>query len=237
MLIEGTKILPRPRQEVWTTLNDPAFLQTTVPGCRRVAEPHPDQLTMELTSAVGPIKVNFNIDVQRLEVRAPESYVLRGTGSAGVAGSATGQVTVRLAEVPGGTQLDYSAQTEITGRMAQLGSRLIDGAARKFSEEFFANVARAMNGATPGAAPTPMAAGAGAALPASTAAVSTAAAPTSAPPGAAQGSGAAPRSLADADMAILRLALESLAWRVAFGCAIGSFLGGLAAFLVLRSTS
>lgn len=217
MLIEGSKILALPRAEVWRALNDPAFLQATVPGCRRVAEPRPDELEMELGAAVGPIKVNFNVEVKKLEVRAPESYVLQGGGSGGVAGSATGRVQVRLAEVPGGTQLDYSAQTEITGRIAQLGSRLIDGTARKFSEEFFANVARAMS---PGASAKPVL-GEGTAP-----AAPVVSGPAHLP--------ATPVAYASADAFGGRLALDGLAWRVAIGCAAGSFVGTIVATLLLR---
>ena len=219
MLIEGTKILALPRDEVWRALNDPAFLQATVPGCRRVAEPRTDELEMELTSAVGPIKVHFKVEVKKLEVMAPQSYVLQGGGSGGVAGSATGRVHVRLTEVQGGTQLDYSAQTEITGRIAQLGSRLIDSTARKFSEEFFANVAQAM---APGAKTEQKTPSAFAAAPVAPN-VATAAAANS--------------SLAHAapDAAGWRLALDGLAWRVALGCAAGSFVGTIVATLLLRS--
>ena len=216
MLIEGTKILALPRERVWQALNDPAFLQATVPGCRRVAEPRPDELEMELTSAVGPIKVHFNVQVKKLDVVAPESYVLQGGGSGGVAGSATGRVQVRLTEVQGGTQLDYSAQTEITGRIAQLGSRLIDTTARKFSEEFFANVARVLAGG--GAKPAP----AQEQVPVPSAAIAPAPAPAWNPPASAQGSA---------------LALDGIAWRVALGCAAGSFVGTIVAMLLMRSAA
>lgn len=216
MLIEGTKILALPRERVWQALNDPAFLQATVPGCRRVAEPRPDELEMELTSAVGPIKVHFNVEVKKLDVVAPESYVLQGGGSGGVAGSATGRVQVRLTEVQGGTQLDYAAQTEITGRIAQLGSRLIDSTARKFSEEFFANVARTLagGGARTTAEPAP------ASVPSSSSIAPVAAAPAS---------GALP--------VVGPLALDGIAWRVALGCAAGSFVGTVVAMLLMRGAA
>lgn len=225
MLIEGTKILALPRERVWQALNDPAFLQATVPGCRRVAEPRPDELEMELTSAVGPIKVQFAVQVKKLDVVAPESYVLQGGGSGGVAGSATGRVQVRLTEVQGGTQLDYAAQTEITGRIAQLGSRLIDSTARKFSEEFFANVARNLSGgkAAPEAAQAP--AHAGQAAPTH----NPVAAPPVAPPG--------PAWSTAPDAHGLRLALDGMAWRVALGCAAGSFVGTIVALLLMRAAA
>jgi hypothetical protein len=215
MRIDGTKILALPRDEVWRALNDTAFLARTVPGCSRAEETSPGDITMALTCAVGPIRVNFDAKLRRLEVKAPESYVLEGGGSAGVAGSATGRVRVQLQEVPGGTQLHYEAQTEITGRIAQLGARLIDSTARKFAEEFFANVVRELSGAAPAAmASAPVAAPA--------AALTAPAAASVAPP------------VAGPDW---RLALDGLAWRVALGCAAGSFVGTLVATLLLRAAA
>ena len=210
MRIDGTKILALPRDEVWRALNDTDFLARTVPGCSRAEETSPGELKMALTSAVGPIRVNFDAGLRRLEVKAPESYVLEGGGSAGVAGSATGRVRVQLQEVPGGTQLHYEAQTEITGRIAQLGARLIDSTARKFAEEFFANVVRELSGGAPAPASVP----ASPATPLRAPAVAAVAAPAAGTDG--------------------RLALDGLAWRVALGCAAGSFAGTLAATLLLR---
>lgn len=211
MRIDGTKILALPRDEVWRALNDTAFLARTVPGCRNAQETSPGELTMAITSAVGPIRVNFDARLRRLEVKAPESYVLEGGGSAGVAGSATGRVRVRLQELPGGTQLHYEAQTEITGRIAQLGARLIDSTARKFAEEFFANVVRELSG--------------------------TSAAAVAPAPGPKAGA-AAPAAVASPDTGPdWRLALDGLSWRLALGCAAGSFGGTLAAVLLLRAAA
>ena len=215
MRIDGTKILALPRDEVWRALNDTAFLARTVPGCSKAEETSPDELMMALTSAVGPIRVNFDAKLRRLEVKAPESYVLEGGGSAGVAGSATGRVRVQLQELPGGTQLHYEAQTEITGRIAQLGARLIDSTARKFAEEFFANVVRELSGTTADAgAPVPAPASMRVPVAAAPAVV---AAPTTGPD--------------------WRLALDGLSWRLALGCAAGSFGGTLAAVLLLRAAA
>jgi hypothetical protein len=235
MLIEGTKILALPREEVWKALNDPAFLQSSIPGCRRVTEPQPDNLAMELTSSVGPIKVNFTVEVKKLEVNAPESYVLEGSGSGGVAGSATGRVHVRLVEVEGGTQLEYSATTEITGRIAQLGSRLIDSTARKFSEEFFSNVVKAMSRGrgTSQQIPDALAAAPGSANATGSNHPSPAipAQPSAAAPPASYPTTGHPAMEAMA----WRLALDGFAWRLAIGCAVGSCIGTVAAMLLMRS--
>ncbi len=224
MRLDGTKILALPRDEVWRALNDPAFLARTVPGCSKVEEKAAGALAMALTASVGPIRVSFDIELERLEVRAPESYLLQGSGSGGVAGSATGRVRVRLQEVPGGTQLTYEAETEITGRIAQLGARLIDSTARKFAEEFFANVARELSGPAPTRAPAAAQAGPGVA-------------PAPSAPASASSPWAQPAGIASADAAGWRLMLDGLAWRVALGCAAGSFLGTIAAVLLLRATA
>lgn len=225
MLIEGTKILSVPRDAVWRALNDPAFLQRTIPGCRRVSEPSAGQLIMELGAAVGPIKANFDVEVQKTDIVEGESYVLAGRGSAGVAGSATGRASLRLSDVEGGTQLDYSAQTEITGRVAQLGARMIDSTARKFSEEFFSNVVRAM---TKQATPVPASStSAGESAPATVASAVPSAQALSVPAHALNAD-------ASVNAALGRLALDGLVWRLALGCATGSFIGTIVAALLLR---
>jgi carbon monoxide dehydrogenase subunit G len=235
MRLDGTKILALPRDAVWRALNDPAFLARTIPGCSKVEETTPDTLTMALTASVGPIRVSFDVALQRLEVRAPESYVLQGSGSGGVAGSATGRVRVRLDDVPGGTQLAYEAETEITGRIAQLGARLIDSTARKFAEEFFANVVRELTG------PATAAEGAAAAAEGASAASPQPAGPVAQPT--AQPAPVPARLPAPAGVPVgplaadARLVLDGLAWRVALGCAVGSFLGTVAAVLLLRAAA
>lgn len=213
MLIEGSKILALPRAQVWRALNDPAFLQTVVPGCRTVSEPTPGNLQMALTSSVGPIKVNFDVGVQKRDIVEPESYVLEGSGSGGPAGSAKGRVQVRLRELEGGTQLDYSATTEISGRIAQLGSRMINSTARKFSEEFFANVAKAMHRES---AADPLH------LQGSTSVREPATHAQCVP---AQPAKTAHPAATVPDASLLRLVVDGIAWRMSLGCAIGSFVG------------
>lgn len=198
MLIEGSKTLAAPRAAVWKALNDPELLRLTIPGCREVAELAPGKLEIGLSAAVGPIKTSFNVELDKLDVVELESYTLRGKGSAGAAGSASGAVRVALSDIDQGTLLTYAAETEISGKVAQLGARLIDAAARRFSEEFFANIARRLGpAATAGASPTPSASSARA-VP-------------------------APHEPAAAT------ALSRLAWKLALGCGVGSFLGSLAA--------
>jgi len=145
MLIDGTKILAADRATVWDALNDPAFLQATLPDCKSLTAHEDDSYTAVMVSAIGPVKATFRI-VFRREIEVPQQvYALVGQGDAGVAGSAQGRVRIELSDLDGGTQLSYSADTTINGRIAQLGSRLIDSTARKFSERFFQNVQRRLS--------------------------------------------------------------------------------------------
>jgi carbon monoxide dehydrogenase subunit G len=204
MLIEGSKVLAASRSEVWQALNDPAFLQRAIPGCRRCVQKADDQLDVALGASVGPIKAEFTVELQKLDVVEETSYVLKGEGRAGAVGSAVGNVKVELSDVDGGTLLRYAAQTDISGRVAQLGSRMIDGAARKFSEEFFANVARLLR---PEVESTD-----------STRSPVRTIAPSAAP-------------MASLE---LSQALSRLAWKLAIACAIGTFSGAWLASMMVH---
>ncbi|GAA5236526.1 carbon monoxide dehydrogenase subunit G [Verticiella sediminum] len=142
MLIEGSKTLAADRATVWRALNDADFLRATIPDCKALQATADDAYTATLVSAVGPVKASFDVGFRR-EVDTPmESYVLVGEGNGGMAGSAQGRIRIALSDIEGGTLLSYSAETRISGKIAQLGSRLIDSAARKFSERFFESVQR-----------------------------------------------------------------------------------------------
>jgi carbon monoxide dehydrogenase subunit G len=140
MLIDGSKTLAADRATVWRALADAAFLRATIPDCKSLEAVDDGRYAATLVSVVGPVRASFEVTFRR-EVQAElESYVLVGEGNGGMAGSAQGRIHIALSDLPGGTLLTYSAETTINGRLAQLGSRLIDGAARKFSERFFHNV-------------------------------------------------------------------------------------------------
>jgi carbon monoxide dehydrogenase subunit G len=206
MLIEGTKIVAARRGEVWLALNDPAFLRRAIPGCRRVERDDDGHLNIGMGAAVGPITADFEVKLEVLEVVEQVSYVLKGQGSAGPVGSAAGAVRVELGDVEGGTVLRYSAETEMTGRIAQLGSRMLDGAARKFSEAFFANIAKLL---APDLAPAP---------------------PVVALDRAAGRSSGAIAVAEDANA--LSQAMSALAWKLALFTAVGAFAGTFLASLV-----
>jgi uncharacterized protein len=152
MLIEGTKTLAAGRDTVWNALNDPAFLRATLPDCKSLSVQDDGGYAAVLTSGIGPVQASFNVNFRR-EVETPmQRYRLIGTGDGGLAGSARGDIRIELSDIEGGTQLAYACETVINGKIAQLGSRMIDGAARKFSERFFQNVQRRLAPETAGGA-------------------------------------------------------------------------------------
>ncbi len=168
MMIDGAKILPIPRAQVWTALNDTAFLQRTIPECRSLSETADGAYRSTIAVGVGPIRANFDVSFTKTIDVPSERFTLAGQGGAGMAGAASGSVAVTLSDVEGGTLLSYAASTEISGKFAQLGARMIDGAARKFSEQFFANVQKEL-GAKPAGSPGAATPAAGApAMPAAT---------------------------------------------------------------------
>lgn len=140
MLIDGSKTLAADRTAVWQALGDADFLRATIPDCKTLQAIDADRYAATLVSAVGPVRATFDVTFRREVETAMQSYVLVGEGNGGMAGSAAGRIRIELSDMPGGTLLTYSAETTINGKLAQLGSRLIDHAARKFSERFFQNV-------------------------------------------------------------------------------------------------
>lgn len=150
-LSESVTIL-KDRATVWAALNDPEVLGKAIPGCQQIALETPEQMTVTLLLKVGPIKARFNGLVALSNVVAPESYVLSGEGKGGVAGFAKGGAEVRLEEAgPDATVLHYAAKADVGGKLAQLGSRLLDSTAKKLARQFFDNFNAIVSGAEPAA--------------------------------------------------------------------------------------
>jgi len=139
--------IPLPPEDVWQSLNDPDILKQCLPGCEEFTpaeEPH--KFLIVLKTKVGPVKATFNGEVELSEMNPPHSYVLSGGGKGGVAGFAKGSASVRLdpVEVDGlpGTSMTYEVNAAVGGKLAQIGSRLVGGTARKMASEFFTNFVR-----------------------------------------------------------------------------------------------
>jgi len=153
MQMTDSQRIPAPRDKVWAALNDPAILQSCIPGCESLEMTSPTDMVAKVTLKVGPVKASFGGKVTLSEIDAPNGYRIAGEGSGGVAGFAKGGATITLKEDgPDATILSYEADAQIGGKLAQLGSRLIDSTARKLAGDFFASFAAAL-GPVPAAVP------------------------------------------------------------------------------------
>jgi len=166
MKMSGTRMIVATREEVWKQLNDPDVLRRCIPGCESLEKVSATELTAVVAVKIGPMKARFNGDVTLQDLNPPVSYRITGSGKGGAAGSASGGANVRLERVEGGTELAYDVDATVKGKLAQLGSRLIDATAAKLAGEFFDNFANEVSPPASGEAATtapgaPMAAGGG----------------------------------------------------------------------------
>lgn len=138
MNLTGRCEIPAPRQKVWEALNEPEILRQAIPGCTSLEKLSDLSFAAKVTSKVGPITASFGGEVTLSELDPPNSYVISGKGQGGAAGFAKGTARIRLSEEAGGTVLDYNADVDIGGKLATLGSRLIQGVAKKNADDFFA---------------------------------------------------------------------------------------------------
>ena len=146
MDITGEYRIAAPRERVWAALNDPEVLKACIPGCEELNKTSDTQFQAVATQKIGPVKARFKGIVNLTDLDPPNGYRISGQGDGGVAGFAKGGATVTLTEKDGGTLLTYNVEAQIGGKLAQLGQRLINGAAKKVADEFFANFAKAVGG-------------------------------------------------------------------------------------------
>ena len=137
MDISGEYRLSLSRQAVWNALLDPAILQQCIPGCEAFEQLGDDRYRATVKMAIGPVKATFISELSIVNAQPPESYRLEGAGKAGAVGFGRGAADVTLREEGGETVLSYSADFQVGGRLAQIGSRLVVGATRKIADEFF----------------------------------------------------------------------------------------------------
>lgn len=139
-------IINAPMARVYAALNDPEVLKQCIPGCEDLIKHSETELEAKVVLKVGPVKARFSGNVQLDTAGAPEAFSLTGQGNGGVAGHAKGGADVTLtAEGPDRTTLRYTAKVEINGKLAQLGSRLIMGTAKKLAAQFFQSFADVVN--------------------------------------------------------------------------------------------
>ena len=133
----GEYRIPAPQQRVWDALNDPAVLQASIAGCRQLDKVADNAFNAIVVAKVGPISATFRGTVELSEVDAPRSYVLTGRGQGGASGFASMQARVTLREEAGQTLLHYTANADIGGKLASVGSRLVQTVAKKNADDFF----------------------------------------------------------------------------------------------------
>ncbi len=158
MKMSGSQTIPAPRSVVWKGLNDPAILKQCIPGCETIETNGPTNFSAKVVAKIGPVRASFNGAVTLSEINEPESYRISGQGQGGLAGFASGGAFVKLTEVsPAETLMEYDVDAQIGGKMAMLGSRLIDSTAQSLAGQFFDKFASVMKSyaakASPVAAP------------------------------------------------------------------------------------
>jgi uncharacterized protein len=137
MEIIGTQTIPAPRATVWAALNDPEVLKKCLPGCESVERTAEDEFKVVVVTSIGPLRARFNGVLRLTEVNAPVSCVMVFEGQGGAVGFGKGSSAVTLSETPEGTSLAYNAQAHVGGKLAQVGSRLIESVAKKMTDDFF----------------------------------------------------------------------------------------------------
>ncbi len=177
MDMNGEFRLAAPRAAVWKALNDPAVLKQSIPGCEEIVMLSDTEMTAKVSAKVGPVSARFSGKVTLSDLDPPNGYTISGEGQGGVAGFAKGGAKVALKDDAGGTILSYTVQAQVGGKLAQIGSRLIDASARKMADEFFTRFQAAVSAANPVTEAAP-AAEAASAAPASLAASTPTLAPT-----------------------------------------------------------
>jgi len=138
MDMTGEHQIKAPRQLVWAALNDPEVLKQSIAGCEELVKTSDTEFEAKVTAKVGPVKAKFTGKVTLSDLDPPNGYTISGEGAGGAAGFAKGGAKVHLEDAQdGGTILKYQVNAQIGGKLAQIGSRLVDGAARKMADEFF----------------------------------------------------------------------------------------------------
>ncbi|WP_137929299.1 SRPBCC family protein [Mesorhizobium comanense] len=138
LVMEGEERIAAPVQKVWEALNDPEILKQAIPGCQSLEMNSPTEMAATVVLKIGPIKATFNGEVKLKNLKPPHAYTIQGEGKGGIAGFAKGGADVTLSEDgTDATILRYTAKAEVGGKIAQLGSRLIESTSKKLAAQFF----------------------------------------------------------------------------------------------------
>ena len=147
MEMKGEQLIPAPQQTVWNGLNDPQTLKACVPGCESITPTGDNEYQVLMVARVGPVSAKFKGKLTLSDIKPPQSYSIAFEGQGGAAGFAKGGAQVRLSPEGSGTRLAYDVKASVGGKLAQIGSRLIDAAAKKVADDFFRNFNERMSAA------------------------------------------------------------------------------------------
>lgn len=160
MEMTSSRTIPAPVETVWKALNDPATLKACIPGCETIEPDGENAYRIALAARVGPVAAKFTGRLQLADIEPPHGYTLSFDGQGGAAGFANGEARVSLAPAENGaaTVLSYTVKAQVGGKIAQIGSRLVDGAAQKLADDFFARFSDAVAAKSGLVVPAPAAA-------------------------------------------------------------------------------
>jgi carbon monoxide dehydrogenase subunit G len=150
MTMTGEATLPATRSRVWALLNDPDVLKACIPGCQSLERSGDNGFSAVAKVKIGPVSATFKGKVELSDIISDVGYTISGEGEGGIAGFAKGGAKVSLADAESGTLLRYDVEAHVGGKIAQLGSRLIDGVAKGMAERFFVSFAEEAARAAPG---------------------------------------------------------------------------------------
>lgn len=156
MDLTGEYRIPAPRAKVWDALNDAAILKQCIDGCEELNKEGDNAFTAKVTAKVGPVKAKFAGKVTLENIDPPNGYTIRGEGQGGVAGFAKGSADVKLVDDGAATILTYLARAEVGGKLASVGSRLVEGVAKKTADDFFGKFSQIVGDNESAANPTQM---------------------------------------------------------------------------------
>ena len=139
MEMKGSRVVPTDVDTTWRALNDPEVLRACIPGCESIDRVSDTEYRLAMTARVGPVSAKFTGRLLLADIVAPRSYTLKFEGQGGAAGFANGMAKVELSPVDRDTRIDYAVSAQVGGKLAQIGSRLVDAAAKKVADDFFKN--------------------------------------------------------------------------------------------------
>lgn len=149
MEIKGEYKIAASREKVFAALNDPVVLQACIPGCESLEKTSDTEMKAKVRMRIGPVSASFSGKVTLSDIDPPNGYRITGEGQGGPAGFAKGGAVVTLTDDGGNTNLSYTVDAQVGGKIAQVGARLIDGTARKLSDEFFGKFVTMVGGGAP----------------------------------------------------------------------------------------